>query len=100
MPWFYAVWQRFPRQPEPKRNSSAETDFCTITGMGSVNLSEKSMVASSWYHLTLKSFLLIGIWLSLSGLAFSGGLSEVDSSQVLEMLKRGVPVIDIRRQDE
>ena len=24
----------------------------------------------------------------------------MDSSQVLEMLKRGVPVIDIRRQDE
>ena len=68
--------------------------------MGLVNLSEKSMFASSWYHLTRKSFLLIGIWLSLSGSAFSGGLSEVDSSQVLEMLKRGVPVIDIRRQDE
>ena len=100
MPWFYAVWQRFPRQPEAKRNSSAETDFCTITSMGSVNLSEKSMVASSWYHLMRKSFLLIGIWLSLSGSVFSGGLSEVDSSQVLEMLKRGVPVIDIRRQDE
>ena len=58
------------------------------------------MVASSWYHLMRKSFLVIGIWLLLSGLAFSGGLSEVDSSQVLEMLKRGVPVIDIRRQDE
>ena len=58
--------------------------------MGSVNLSEKSMVASSWYHWTRKSFLLIGIWLTLSGSAFSGGLSEVDSSQVLEMLKRGV----------
>ena len=100
MPWFYAVWRRFPRQPEAKRNSSAETDFCTITGMVSIILSEKSMVASSWYYLLWKSFLLIGIWLSLSGLAFSGGLSEVDSSQVLEMLKRGVPVIDIRRQDE
>ena len=100
MPWFYAVWQRFPRQPEAKRNSSAETDFCTTTAMGSVNLNEKSMITSSWYHLLRKSFLLIGIWLSLSGLAFSGGLSEVDSSQVLEMLKRGVPVIDIRRQDE
>ena len=100
MPWFYAVWQRFPRQPEPKRNSSAETDFCTITAMGSVNLNEKSMITSSWYHLLRKSFLLIGIWLSLSGSVFSGGLSEVDSSQVLEMLKRGVPVIDIRRQDE
>ena len=100
MLWFYAVWQRFPQQPEPKRNSSAETDFCTITGMGSENLSEKSMVASSWHHLLRKSFLLIGIWLSLSGSVFSGGLSEVDSSQVLEMLKRGVPVIDIRRQDE
>ena len=100
MPWFYAVWRRFPRQPEAKRNSSAGTDFCTITAMGSVNLSEKSMVASSWYHWMRKSFLLIGIWLLISGSAFSGGLSEVDSSQVLEMLKRGVPVIDIRRQDE
>ena len=100
MPWFYAVWPRVPRQPEAKRNLSTETDFCTITGMFSVILSEKSMVASSWYYLMLKSFLLIGISLSLSGLAFSGGLSEVDSIQVLEMLKRGVPVIDIRRQDE
>ena len=39
-------------------------------------------------------------WLSLFSTVSADNIQKVDSSEVLKMLKRGVTVIDIRRQDE